>query len=299
MIIVAGEILIDRFPDYERIGGAPFNFAFHLKKMGWPTRFITRIGDDANGRRIQRLLARNNFDPDDVQIDPNHPTGLVKVQLDDQGVPQFDILKDVAYDYMDLSFVQSVDWAAIPLIYFGSLAQRTAHGCEQYQTFLARKGPATRGFCDINLRPPHLNREAVKASLNHTDILKLNTEELDWVGDICNGPQNPEDLIPWIMQTFGIELIALTRGADGSTIITARETISAAPRPIDTIVDTVGAGDAYAAVLANGILDRLPMVKTLDLATSFSAAICALPGAIPMDNQPYENLKIQTGKETP
>jgi len=299
MIIVVGEILIDRFPDYERIGGAPFNFAFHLKQMGWPIRFLTRIGDDADGRQILHLLAQHNFDLDDVQIDPDHPTGLVKVALDYQGVPQFDILRDVAYDYIDMSSVQSIDWTAARMIYFGSLAQRTPHGFEQYQKLLAHKGPTTRGFCDINLRPPHLNREAVKACLKHTDILKLNTEELYRINTICNGPQQHEDLIPWVLQTYDIDIIALTHGEDGSTIITAEKAISTAPKQIDDIVDTVGAGDAYAAVLAAGILDRWPMSQTLDLATTFSAAICALPGAIPMDNQLYGNLRLQPGKEIP
>jgi fructokinase len=103
MILVVGEILIDVFDHYQRIGGAPFNFAFHLKQLGLPVRLLTRIGDDRPGRDILDMLERQGFDPQDVQIDSRHPTGTVRVALDDQGVPQFDIHTGVAYDHLDLS----------------------------------------------------------------------------------------------------------------------------------------------------------------------------------------------------
>jgi fructokinase len=299
MIIVIGEVLIDRFPEYERIGGAPFNFAFHLKQMGWPVRFITRIGDDADGRHILHQLAELNFDLEDIQIDARHPTGLVKIALDYQGIPQFDICKKVAYDHIDFSLVPSPNWAAVHMIYFGTLAQRTRNGFEQYQQFLAHKTPSTRGFCDINLRAPHLNREAIKSSLHQADILKLNSDELTRIGTIYQGPQPREALIEWVRHTFDIQLLALTQGASGSQAITAQESAYAAPKRVDHIVDTVGAGDAYAAILATGLLQGVPLTRTLELATDFAAHICTLPGALPVDMAPYQDLREKLGKDAP
>ena len=52
MILVIGEILFDVFPNYKRLGGAPFNFAYHLKNLNFPVRFISRIGTDAAGKAI-------------------------------------------------------------------------------------------------------------------------------------------------------------------------------------------------------------------------------------------------------
>ena len=101
MILVIGEILFDVFPNYRRLGGAPFNFAYHLKNFGFDVRFISRIGMDDAGKEILHRLELARFDPDDIQIDDVHPTGSVNVQLDKSGAPKFDIISDVAYDYIE------------------------------------------------------------------------------------------------------------------------------------------------------------------------------------------------------
>jgi len=89
MNLVFGEILFDIFPKYRRLGGAPFNVAFHLKHFGVPVRFISRVGSDPQGEEIRGFLSRNGFHLEDVQVDVDHPTGSVRVDLDDKGVPQF------------------------------------------------------------------------------------------------------------------------------------------------------------------------------------------------------------------
>ena len=96
MILVIGEILFDEFPDYRRLGGAPFNFAYHLKNFGFDVRFISRIGMDDAGREILHKLELARFDLDDIQVDDVRPTGSVNVQLDKSGAPQFDIIAEVA-----------------------------------------------------------------------------------------------------------------------------------------------------------------------------------------------------------
>lgn len=289
MIIVIGEILIDRFPDYERIGGAPFNFAFHLKKLGLPVRFLSRVGNDPRGRQILDMLERNGFDADDVQIDGDHPTGTVNVTLDNQGIPQFDIVRDVAYDFLDLSSLQSDDAADRRMIYFGTLAQRTQRGFDGIRTFLYKAGPSTDFFCDINIRPPHFRNEAVLSSLHRATILKLNDDELRLIGKICGLPEKAGAL----MHTYGIDMLAITHGSRGSTLISGGRTYRSTPVDVDGMMDTVGAGDAYAAILAAGYLHGMPISKTIDLATEFAATICTLPGAIPGDDSIYPYLREQ------
>jgi fructokinase len=292
MIVVIGEILIDRFPDYERIGGAPFNFAFHLKQMGWPVRLLTRVGDDAAGRSILETLEKSGFSAEDTQIDAHHPTGLVEVRLDDQGVPRFEIRADAAYDYLDLSRSPlSGAQTQTDLVYYGTLVQRTARGCRQVRTFLEHMQPATCGFCDINLRPPHINPGAVQSSLVHTDILKLNKQELTQITEMLGGPQYEADSAHWLLQTFALSQIVLTMGSDGSKVITADRTITSPPVTVDAVVDTVGAGDAYAAVFAAGCLKGLPLELTLATAAAFAAEICGLPGAVPTDTGHYTHLR--------
>ena len=182
--------LVDRFPDYQRIGGAPLNFAFHLHHLGHPLRLVTRVGDDSDGRRIEARLATHGLATADVQIDRQHPTGRVNVSLDAEGVPAFDIVAPAAYDFIDL---QSLGVKDLPiqagLIYFGSLVQRGDHGLAQVRHLLEARSPETRCFCDINLRPPHYDRERIENCLRHADILKLNDEELAIIAGMFNtGP---------------------------------------------------------------------------------------------------------------
>lgn len=291
MVIVAGEILMDVFDTYQRIGGAPFNFAFHLKQMGRAVRFITRVGDDARGREIMRLLQRRHFDLNDVQIDPHRPTGTVQVTVDRRGVPTFDIKTEVAYDYLDLAAAAPIDWPSVRLIYFGTLAQRTAHGFRQVERLLARKRGQTKAFCDINLRPPHVHEDVVRACLQQADLLKLNSDELTVVRSVCGGPAQEQPLIQWLMNRFAIEMLILTKGEDGSAIYTDKGCfVAAAPQAI-RVVDTVGAGDAYAAVLAEGYMQALPPDALAKAAGDFAAVICAQPGAVPEDRSVYRQLR--------
>lgn len=290
MILVVGEILFDIYGSDKRIGGAPFNFASHLRRLGFPVRLISRIGNDAHGHEIAAILHGAGFDPDDLQVDAVHPTGVVQVMLDSQGVPQFEIRPDVAYDYIDLEHVSGLDWAQIELVYFGTLAQRTYSAFDRMRSFFLQSGPGVLRFCDLNLRPPFISRDVVATSLQLADILKLNRDEFEFVLAHCV----PEGSLPKaefrLMRHFGIKTMALTEGADGSRIFHDGQVFRAPDRPSAVVVDTVGAGDAYAAVLAAGILKELPMARTVALAADFAAGVCAVSGAIPGDPALYPSL---------
>lgn len=288
MVLVVGEVLIDCFPDYRRMGGAPFNFAYHLKRLGVPVRLITRIGDDADGRSIQRRLDQSGFALEDLQVDPHHGTGRVEVSLDDRGVATFDILTDVAYDHLRLDHLPGgAGWKETRLIYFGSLAQRTPRVADQLASMLARRGPNTRCFCDINLRPPHDTAAVVQACLAQADILKLNDAECRQIARMTGAPAGVVDSARWLMDRYGIDLVAVTMGAEGSCIVTGQEVVEAPAPPPVRVVDTVGAGDGYGAVLALGLLRKASLETIAAAAAGFAARICTLPGAVPEDDRFY------------
>ncbi|MEA1947121.1 MAG: PfkB family carbohydrate kinase, partial [Thermodesulfobacteriota bacterium] len=140
MILVIGEILFDWFPEYRRIGGAPFNFAYHLKNVGMPVRFMTRIGNDSDGKEILLKLKQLGFIMDDIQVDDRYDTGKVMVSLDRHGSPQFDIRSDVAYDHIAFPpAIGAFPVDEIRLVYFGSLIQRTENGFNVIRKILSQR----------------------------------------------------------------------------------------------------------------------------------------------------------------
>ncbi len=291
MIVVIGEILIDIFEDYQRIGGAPFNFAYHLIKLGFPVRFFTRVGNDRHGRRISEMLLKNGFEEGDIQVDSRHPTGTVNVDLDDQGVPNFNICENVAYDHLDLTASDVLDTGDVKMVYFGSLLQRTDSGYRQVQRFLSRKTDRTTCFCDINMRPPHVNIHAVAGSLHHADLLKVNDAELADIQRMLDGPAAADDVMPWLMETFKIGAVSLTGGSRGSWFYSRDGQIHSPAVPVVPIVDTVGAGDGFAAILAAGCMRQTPWDTTIHQASAFAARICGIAGAVPDDDHFYDDFR--------
>jgi fructokinase len=294
VIVVIGEILIDIFQDYQRVGGAPFNFAFHLKQLGFPVRFLTRVGNDRHGERILDMLKEKGFDEADVQIDSRHPTGTVRVDLDGRGIPHFDIRPDAAYDHLDLTINDVPDADGVEMIYFGTLLQRTDSGCRQVQRFLSRTNDRVTRFCDINMRPPHVNVHALTGALEHADLLKVNDAELAEIRHTFGGPPSEGGVMPWLMETFRISAVALTRGSRGSRFYSSDGQISSPAVPGKPIVDTVGAGDGYAAILAAGYLRQIPWEETIRQASRFAARICGIPGAVPDDETFYDDFRQLT-----
>ena len=294
MIIVIGEILFDVYPKAKRLGGAPFNFAYHLKHLGFPVRFISRIGLDDNGGEILDRISIAGFDPNDIQRDDSRPTGTVQVQLDREGIPTFDIVAPVAYDYIE--FLPNIHPKVIKradLLYFGTLAQRADHGFKQIQKFLDHKPPQARAFYDINLRPGCYSKEVILASLHHTDILKLNLDELEACRRIIGSDQKKSLFIREMIAAYSLHTVALTKGGEGSELHTIQAISRSATTPIERAVDTVGAGDAYAAMLAVGILKRWPPKKSLSMASAFASRICTIEGAIPETEEFYAPLRRQ------
>jgi fructokinase len=297
MILAIGEILIDQFPGYNREGGAPFNFAYHLKHLGLPVRLVTRLGNDANGQWLRRMLFQHGFELSDIQIDPLHKTGVVDVVLDDSGIPTFQIVPDVAYDYLQLDHLfGTAPWRESTIIYYGSLIQRSKIGFQQVGRFLNRRGDSTRYFCDINLRAPHYSRSTIIQSLMAADILKLNDHELDEIRNALDNPASAGTFIEYLMHCFDIEMLVITRGAEGSTLIMEKRIIDTPPAPPIDVVDTVGAGDAYAAMFALGIFLRLSIETIAGIAGDFAAQICQLPGAVPKDSGFYDTWKTRFGE---
>jgi fructokinase len=252
-------------------------------------RFISRVGTDDLGKEILAFLGSHQFDTTDIQIDAALPTGTVQVDVSENS-HTFTITENSAWDRIHFDSQIAALLAQGPdLVYFGSLVQRTPTGQALILRILDQKQTRTRVFCDINLRPASYSNSVIQTCLSGADILKLNQEELlQAAGDTgVSGKAGEETAARHLMEAHDIARVILTRGADGSTWITADTVLHCPAVPIKQIKDTVGAGDAYAAMSAAGLLRNLPPEACMNLASDFSAHICTLEGALPKDDHIY------------
>ncbi|MEE4607897.1 MAG: PfkB family carbohydrate kinase [Desulfobacteraceae bacterium] len=292
MITAIGEALVDEFPDSRQVGGAPLNFAVHVHHLGCPVRFVTRLGEDESGRLVLEAMKRHGLDTSGVQTDAQRPTGTVRVRLSQEGTPAYDIVANAAYDA--IAPPKGIEDSR--LVYYGTLAQRTAQGFENIQQTLRMLPEAVVRFMDINLRPGNYQHRTVEASLSQTELLKLSQEELDTLGATLF-PQSPARELPrTLMDHFDIEEVLLTCGPDGAAHLTRQGAADRVPAaPVPRIVDTVGAGDAFAAVWVVGWLKGVPANRCLAAAAAFAAHICSLPGALPTDFGCYRRIAQMLG----
>jgi fructokinase len=291
-ILCIGEILFDIYPLSQCLGGAPFNFAFHLHQADNTVAFVSRIGNDILGDKIEGILCEKGFDTTYVQKDTSLQTGKVFVELDSTGNPSFTIVENVAYDAIseDASvkkFIQN----GLDLIYFGTLAQRGIVSRATIAAFLDQAAGDTLIFYDINLRQHFYTEQIILDSLRKCTILKANEEELIVLKNLLSLNTDEMNAVFHIAEQFHIPHICITRGASGASLYNRGQVYHSANGKSDTadrIIDTVGAGDAFSAVLAQGILEHWPCSYSVNKAHSFAKAICTIEGALPKGNAFYK-----------
>ncbi len=288
--VLFGEVLFDCFPDRSRVlGGAPFNVAWHLRGFGLEPLLIGRIGDDAAGREVLDAMTDWGLDTSGIQIDPGHPTGQVQVRIE-AGQPVFDILADQAYDHIDAApALDAIGRAGgARLLYHGTLALRSEDSRETFAT-LSRRLACPRCL-DVNLRPPWTGPELVGPMLDGADWAKLNDHELreiaGWTGSATG---DLSDLARQVRDDRRIGRLIVTCGAEGAMLLDDDGVRSGRPVPVDEIVDTVGAGDAFSAVALLGLAGGWPAGRILAAALEFASIVCGRRGATIAERTVYED----------
>lgn len=287
-ILIFGEVLADQFPDGDCIGGAPLNVARHLQAFGARPRLLSRIGRDELGERLLRLLRGWGMETAGIQTDDLHPTGRVQVHMA-AGGHRFEILPDQAYDHIEAAL--ALDHAQSPhLIYFGTLAQRSAASRQALQAVLGRT--SGKRFLDLNLRQPWFDRDIVERSLETADLLKLNGEELAVVADLLELPKaSAREQATRLIESHALEAILVTEGAEGAWLLDSAGALTRTETASNTALpgegDTVGAGDAFSAIFILGLIRSWPPELTLRRAHAFAGAICTIRGAVPLDESFY------------
>lgn len=280
LCVSIGEVLWDLLPAGKRLGGAPANVAAHAAQLGLRAAAISAVGDDPDGLEILQRLRSMNVNAQGVRVIPELPTGTVDVKLDQAGVPTFTICAPAAWDaivvdQMAQGLIKSAD-----AVVFGSLAQRDARSRKAIGQALEACSPGCLRLFDVNLRRPFYSREIVASSLDRANALKLNDEELPLISEMLGLGDSEDQRLYALRDRYRLDLVIYTKGAKGSRIITTTADEQHPGYPA-SVVDTVGAGDAFTATVIAGWLQGLELKRLQELANRVAAYVCSQAGAVP------------------
>ena len=278
-VLCFGEALWDCLPDGRFLGGAPLNVAYHLSRLGstgWP---VSGIGDDPLGGELLDRVGSLQVPVDLIGLSDDKPTGTVQVMLDN-GSPSYEIVEDVAWDYIDIPGQLPDMCEPVSAIVYGSLAQRCSHNRDSLQQLFAQ-APGALKVLDVNMRPPFAVHELIWHLAAQADLIKLNDEEAHaLLGDPSAG-DDPEQGARRIAERAGCRRVCVTAGSRGAGLLDEDQWHWVVGRPVD-VRDTIGAGDSFLATLLHGLLGRPDRPgEALEHAARVAEFVAASDGATP------------------
>jgi len=293
IVVGLGEAVWDIFSELRRPGGATANVAYQAAQLGARGVVASRVGTDELGRELLAYLKTKGLDTTYLQIDPEHETGRVTVDTSDPGHPWYVIHENVAWDYLAErdDFLQLADQAAA--VCFGTLAQRSPVSRAAVQRFIQR----TRGLVvfDVNLRQKWYDRESLDLSFQRASIVKLNLEEMAPVSAELGLPHSSEQVFAdALRQRYPVETVIITRAEDGCFVTSGSEVVDL-PGERVTVVDAVGAGDAFTAAFIMLTLESQPLELKARFANRVGGIVVEKAGAMPEVKHEYDQLRNEFG----
>lgn len=287
-IVGLGEILWDVFPERKVMGGAPANFAYHVSQFGYNGCAVSAIGDDLLGKEILNCLAKKNLNYLIEATD--YPTGTVNVKLNKKGVPEYEICENVAWDNIPFTARTEILAKNTNTVSFGSLAQRNSVSRETIKKFLNAMPENSLKIFDINLRQHFYSKELIHESLQLSNMLKINDEEVIRVAQLYEYKEdNDQDICKRLLEEYDLNIIILTKGTDGSFVFTPKETSYQLTSKVH-VADTVGAGDSFTAAFVASYIHNQCLTDAHQLAVEVSAYVCTQHGAMPKFPDAYREL---------
>ena len=282
LILGIGELLWDVMPEGTRLGGAPTNFTVMAGRLGNDAAILSRLGRDDLGRKAVEALNELGAETRSLQIDALYETGRVTVTLKD-GQPDYTIHQPAAWDFLSLSD----DWVRLAeradAVCFGTLAQRNLASQQTIQELIAQTKAQCIRIFDVNLRPPFYTSEVIEESLELATVLKMNDAEVPAVLSLL-GLGAESDLrgaSERLLGEFsGLRLVAITRGGQGSLLVTRDEWHEHPGIAVD-VADTIGAGDAFTAALTHYLLRGASLGVLNEAGNRWGAWVASQSGAMP------------------
>ena len=278
-VVAIGAVLWDVFPDGERLGGAPANFAVHAAAMGARSAMVSCVGDDARGKAALEILSGRGVVVDALQIHAHRPTGTVDVTLVD-GQPTYEIVEGVAWDAITWCSELAPIAQSAHALCFGTLDQRDAQSRRAITNFLDAASPDCLRVLDVNFRQHYHTYEIVRESIARADVLKLNDEEVVLLRDYVGGEEDVDAFLIDICARFDLQCVILTLGEQGCRVL-GEDGICQAMGKRQQVVNTVGAGDAFTAAYVMHLLAGAPMQICAEQANAVGGFVTTQDGGMP------------------
>jgi fructokinase len=278
-VLAFGETLWDLMPTGPMLGGAPFNFAFRVNALGDRGIIASRLGRDELGRQAAARITALEMDPRFVQWDETRPTGTVQVTLDARGNPDFLIVPSVAYDFIEATGTLAQAASRAHCICFGTLVQRSPTARAALHRVLAA-APRSLKFLDLNLRRDCFSRETILISLEHAEVLKMNSAEADHLAGLLNLRHRAlPDCCAAFLEKWGLKCCVVTLGESGVFAAAANGDNVYLPGYAVEVIDTCGSGDALAAGFVHEYLRGRALADCCDLGNALGALVATRKGA--------------------
>ena len=274
-------MLWDLLPSGSQLGGAPANFAYFASLLGEEGIVASRVGRDDLGNEAVNRIAGKGLSTAAIQRDEAHPTGTVGVTIGADGQPDFTINGGVAWEHMAWTPEWSTLAARSDAVCYGTVSRHGAKSTAAVTAFLDALRPSALRLFDVNLRQDRYSPALLQDSFQRAHAVKLNDEELRTVCPLLDlGNAGLESMARRLLKAYELELVCVTRGAEGSLLVTSSETVGHPGVPVD-VVDTIGAGDAFTAVLASGLLRGVPLSRVSEAANRLGSWVASRTGAMP------------------
>jgi fructokinase len=303
MILCCGEALIDMLPRQSTLGesayapyagGAIFNTAIALGRLGIPTAFFTGLSDDMLGDVLRETLKASNVDDRPCAIS-SRPTTVAFVKLVNGSATYAFYDENTAGRMIEVDDLPDLG-DGVEALHFGAISLIPDPCGGTYEALLAREHHRSVISLDPNIPGFIKNKQAhhdrIMRMARQSDIIKFSDEDLDWFG-----LSGDHDALAQHWLNIGPKLVVITKGADGAVGYTRDHKVEVPSEKV-SVVDTIGAGDTFdAGVLASlrrdGLLTK-PQVAALDeTAIRNALALAAKAAAVTVSragaNPPWAN----------
>lgn len=274
-----GEILWDVLPSGKQPGGAPMNVGFHLKNLGLEVGMVSRVGADDLGREIKSYVSEKNCSVEWIQSDLHYPTGRVLADVSNKSEVKYEILRPVAWDFIEATPEGMSMASNAAVLVYGSLACRNNVSKSALMTLLESTNAIK--VCDVNFREPHFTRQLVDDLLKSADVVKMNQDELELIKSWHQIDGTLNEVVRRLKDRFGLKILIVTLGANGALLVDDDGAHQSKVYRIQ-VKDTIGSGDSFLAGIIKNLLLKKPADEMINYACALGALVAQHHGANPL-----------------